>query len=230
MLDFGILLVASYLVGSIPLAYLIVRWRFKADIRQYGSGQVGGSNTYRSFSKRLGIGVALFDFGKGILMVWIARLLGLEATLQLAVGIAAVIGHNWPVFLRFNGGRGIATGIGVSLFVVPMAVPAVLFFALFTLFLGSSPLPLLLGVAVLPLSSWGLGEPLGVTLGLAVFFFIIVLRRLIAPKTERSAQVGTRELLLNRLFFDRDIKDGQAWIHSKPVVHSGDKPAGREKE
>jgi glycerol-3-phosphate acyltransferase PlsY len=218
MLEFGILLVASYLVGSIPLAYLIVRWRFKADIRQYGSRQVGGSNTYRSFSKRLGVGVAALDFGKGVLMVWIARLLGMDATMQVAVGMAAVVGHNWPVFLRFNGGRGIATGIGVAVFIVPLAIPALGFFALFTLFLGSSPLALMLGVATLPLSSWGLGEPLGVTLGLAAFFLIVIVRRLIAPKTERSAQVTTRELLVNRFFFDRDIRDGQTWIHSRPVT------------
>jgi glycerol-3-phosphate acyltransferase PlsY len=221
MLEFILLLIGAYLIGSIPMAYLVVKGRYQDDIRRYGSGQVGGSNVYRSFSKPLGILVSFYDLGKGILVVGIARLLGLEIAYQVAVGLAVIIGHNWPVFLHFNAGRGLATSVGVALFLLPLGIPALLFCALFTLFLGSSPLPVLVGMATLSLSSWGLGEPLPLTLGLAVLFFIMVIRRLTAPKTARSSQVSTRELLLNRLFFDRDIRDGQAWITQKPITPSG---------
>ena len=78
----------------------------RSDIRQYGSGSAGASNVISNFSKRIGILMAIFDFGKGTLMVFIARLLGMDIVQQAAIGIAVIIGHNWPVFLRFNAGRG----------------------------------------------------------------------------------------------------------------------------
>lgn len=216
MPGFFLLLVGAYLFGSIPMAYLVVKWRYGADIRQYGSGSVGSSNVIRSFSKRIGILVAIFDFGKGALLVFIARLLGMDIVQQAAIGIAVIIGHNWPVFLRFNAGRGIATTIGVVFYLLPMGIPSFIFCALFTLIVGSSALPVLVAIAAIPLTSWGLHEPLVLTLELAVIFLILVIRRLTAPKSARSKMVSTRELLLNRLLFDRDIKDGKAWITYKP--------------
>ena len=77
---------AGYLVGSIPMAYLVVKWRYKKDIRDYGSGQVGGSNVFRSFSKRWGYAVGIYDAIKGILVVGIAHLLGLQTAYQVVVG------------------------------------------------------------------------------------------------------------------------------------------------
>jgi glycerol-3-phosphate acyltransferase PlsY len=228
MLEFGLFLVASYFIGSIPMAFLVTRWRYHADIRKYGSGQVGASNVYRNFSKKIGILVGIYDAGKGALVVWIAHMFGMDTTMQVAIGIAVIIGHNWPVFLHFNAGRGLATTIGVSLYLLPLGIPGLLFCAIFTLIIGSSPLPLLAAVATLPLSSWGLGKPLALTLGLTAIFFILVIRRLTAPKTARSASVRTGKLLLNRFLFDRDIQDGQAWITFKPIT--GDKPKKPEKE
>ncbi len=119
VLEFGLLLVAAYLVGSIPMAYLVVKWRYGEDIRQYGSGQVGASNVFRSFSKPLGVLVFIYDVGKGVLMVWIAHGLGMGLALQVAIGLAVIVGHNWPVFLHFNAGRGLATTIGVAFYLLP---------------------------------------------------------------------------------------------------------------
>jgi membrane protein implicated in regulation of membrane protease activity len=104
----------------------------------------------------------------------------------------------------------------VALFLLPLGFPGMLFCALFTIIIGSSPLPLLLAVATLPLTSWALQEPLILTLGLAVIFLLMVIRRLTVPRTERSKLVSTRELYINRLLFDRDIRDGDAWMSHKP--------------
>jgi glycerol-3-phosphate acyltransferase PlsY len=220
IIKFILLFIASYLVGSIPMAYLVVKWRYGTDIRQYGSGGVGSSNIFRCFSKKLGIIVGLYDAGKGTLMVLAARLLDLDLSFQAAVGIAAVIGHNWPVFLRFNAGRGVATTLGVAFFLMPWGIAVFVAVAIFTLLLGSSPLPVLVGVAALPLSSWLRQESPEITLALLSLFVLMVIRRLTAPRTERSRNIPIRELLLNRLLFDRDIRNGKEWIKMRPVTIS----------
>jgi len=219
--EFILLLVAAYFIGAIPIAYLTVRWRYGEDIRRFGSGQVGASNVYHSFSKPLAIAVGLFDFFKGILLVWIAQLLGLNLPMQIAVATAVIAGHNWPVFLRFNAGRGLATTIGVSLYLFPWGIIPFVFFAAFTLLLGSSPLPLLVATASLPLSSFlmqyfGHPQPLVLTIGLTLFFVLLVIRRLTAPRSAESRSINLRRLLFNRLLFDRDIRDGEAWVRRKP--------------
>ena len=214
------LLIAGYLVGSIPVAFLLVKWRYGVDIRNYGSGGVGGSNVWRNFSKPLGILVGVFDAGKGALMVWAAQLAGLDLAYQICVGAAVVIGHNWPIFLRFNAGRGLATTLGVNIFLFPFGIIVFVAGAIFTLLVGSSPLPTLIGVAAFPIASAIRHEPLTLTLGLTALFLLLIFRRLSAPLTERSKTVSTRELMLNRFLFDRDIRDGKAWITLKPVTMS----------
>ena len=118
-IEFGLLILGAYLLGSVPAAYLAARWSRGIDIRQCGDGNVGSTNLMRLTSKRIAIPVVIFDLGKGALMVWIAQLVGLDIPQQVTVGLAAVIGHNWPVFLRFNGGRGIFTSLGVISILVP---------------------------------------------------------------------------------------------------------------
>jgi acyl phosphate:glycerol-3-phosphate acyltransferase len=218
---FAVLLVAAYLYGSIPWAFLVAKWYRGIDLRKFGSGQVGGSNLYRSVSKPLGIVVGLHDLFKGALVVWIAQLLGLTLVMQIAVGAAVIVGHNWPVFLGFNAGRGLATTAGVGLFLLPWGIIPFVLIALVTLVIGSSPLPLLLSVASLPLTSWvlqyfGRPQPLALTLGLTFLLVLMIVRRLTAPKSAGSEHINRRELYTNRLLFDRDIRNGKAWIHRKP--------------
>ncbi len=229
LVEFGLFLAASYLIGSIPLAYIIARWRYGVDIRKYGSGQVGASNLYRSVSKKAGILVGLYDAGKGALLVWIAHLLGMELYMEVAVGIAVVVGHNWPIFLRFNAGRGLATTAGVAFYLFPWGIWAFEAGAVFTLLLGASPLPVLVGLAAMPLASWLFQQPLELTLGLSALFLILVVRRVTAPRTARSSLVSTRGLLINRFLFDRDIRDGKAWITFKPAAADKTR-SGRENE
>jgi glycerol-3-phosphate acyltransferase PlsY len=229
MLEFGLLLVASYLVGAIPTAYLLVKWIYKVDIREYGSGTVGASNVFRNFSKLLGSAVGLYDAGKGALMVWIASLLGMSLTMQIFIGLAAIIGHNWPVFLRFNAGRGLAVTLGVSVFLFPFGFWVFVGGAIFTLLIGSSPLPTLIGIAAMPVAAWLLGEPLTLVSGLLAYFILLIFRRLSAPLTERSAGVSFGKLMLNRFLFDRDIRDGKTWITPKSnLIHNPKKKSDLE--
>jgi glycerol-3-phosphate acyltransferase PlsY len=209
-------LVAAYLIGSIPTAFLVVKAFWGKDIRKYGSGQVGGSNLFRSFSKPAGIAVGIYDAGKGTLLVFITHLLGLSLAMQICVGIAVVVGHNWPVFLHFNAGRGLATTCGVGFYLVPWSILPFAAIAAFTLVLGASPLPMLIGVAAIPVTSYILHQPLELTLGLVALLLIMITRRMTAPNNERSRQLPRRDLYLNRFLFDRDIKDGNAWIYTKP--------------
>jgi glycerol-3-phosphate acyltransferase PlsY len=222
---FILLLVGAYLVGSIPTAYIVGRWRRGIDIRQYGSGNVGASNLLRSSGKGPAIMVIIVDLAKGILMVWAAQAAGLAFSQQVAVGLAAIIGHNWPVFLRFSGGRGVLTTMGIALclplfngplvpwaFIISLAVAAIFIFGLHNLPLGT-----IAGMAALPLTSWLTNEPLALTLGSLGMFLLVVIRRLTAPKTSLTTSVSTGELLINRLLLDRDIRDKEAWVYRQPA-------------
>ena len=223
-MEFGLLIVAAYLLGSVPAAYLAAKWCRGIDLRQYGSGNVGASNLLTITSKRIAIPVIIFDVGKGAMMVWAAQLLGLGIAEQVTIGLAAIVGHNWPVFLRFNGGRGALTTIGVLLILTPwlaliLVVFAFLFYPFRQLALGTT-----LAMAALPLCSWffnppfgfGIEERLPVSLGFLAIFLVTLLRRLTAPRTSLSASVPRGQLIINRLLFDRDIRDREAWIKRQP--------------
>jgi glycerol-3-phosphate acyltransferase PlsY len=224
VIKFVSLLIAAYLLGSVPAAYLVAKWSRGIDIRQYGSGNVGASNIVRIVSKRWAIPVIIFDVGKGAVMVWATtQLIGPEAIAQqVTVGLAAIIGHNWPVFLRFNGGRGILASLGVITILAPWIGLIVLVISF-----GLAPFhQLALGVCLstifAPTAAWFLSQPLGVTekipitLGFTAIFLITTIRRLTAPRTSLSASVTHGQLIINRLLFDRDIRDREAWIKRQP--------------
>ena len=179
--EFVLLTIGAYLLGSVPAAYLAARWSRKMDIRQYGSGNVGVGNLWEMTSRRLSIPVIVFDLVKGAAMVWAAQLMGLGVVQQVTIGLAAIIGHNWSVFLRFNGGRGILTTIGVVFLLMPWGLVVILAGGSLTLLVKTSPLPVLGGITFLPLVSWWLGEPLPIILGFLVILLITVVRRLTAP-------------------------------------------------
>lgn len=115
--------VAGYLFGSIPAGYLAVRFILGEDIRKLGSGNIGATNVSRFLGKKWGVAVAVFDMAKGGIVVLAARLMGVHDPWVLALaGFAGVCGHNFPVWLRFRGGKGVATSFGVIFFWHP--VPA----------------------------------------------------------------------------------------------------------
>jgi len=218
-----LLIMGAYLVGSIPSAYLATKWSRGIDIRKYGSGNVGASNVFRLTTKRLTILVTIVDLGKGALMVWLARQLGLDIVQQLPVGIAAIIGHNWPVFLGFKGGRGVLTSLGVIIALpavnglVPWgAIAGLSVTAAGAFILRNAPLGVNASFVALPLVSLAVRDPLPITLGFAAMWLLLVIRRLAIPRSEVAATTSWRQVLINRLLFDRDIRDRDTWIRRAP--------------
>ncbi|MBI2836459.1 MAG: glycerol-3-phosphate acyltransferase [Chloroflexi bacterium] len=217
-----LLTAGAYLLGSIPTAYLVAKWTRGIDIRQYGSGNVGASNISAVVSKQWTVPVSIFDLGKGMLAVYAARALHLEEYQQTVVGLAAIAGHDWPVFLGFNGGRGILTTAGVLFVLAPWltlaTAAATLLFAPF----HRMPLASLLALSAASFSSWFLPQAFGVersaalTAAFAAVTVIVVIRRLAVRRTDLSASTPAGELITNRLLFDRDIRDREAWINRAP--------------
>ena len=119
----------SYIIGSIPTAYIFGKLMKAIDIRQHGSGNVGATNAFRVLGKRPGAAVLAIDIIKGIVpVVVVAGLLAPYVLGHIACAVAAVCGHNWTCFLNFRGGKGIATTLGVLIgltAVIPAARPAV---------------------------------------------------------------------------------------------------------
>lgn len=115
--------VAGYLLGSVPFGLLIVKAAGLGDIRTTGSGNIGATNVLRTGRKELALATLLLDAGKGAIAVGLAHLMlpDVASPLPLIAGIAAVIGHNFPVWLGFKGGKGVATTLGVVLVTLPPA-------------------------------------------------------------------------------------------------------------
>jgi len=125
------LLVFSYILGSIPFGFLTGHLVKGIDIRNFGSGNIGATNVFRVLGKKWGVLVFILDFLKGLLPVLVVRSIGGFAPyVFVGVAVAVICGHNWTCFLRFKGGKGVATSVGVVLG-LSFAFPA-LFIALFT--------------------------------------------------------------------------------------------------
>jgi glycerol-3-phosphate acyltransferase PlsY len=126
---------AAYLIGSIPFSFLVARAFGVHDVREVGSGNVGATNVLRSAGRAAGTLALLLDVGKGAAASALAgRLAPEEAALPAVAAVAAVIGHMYPVWLRFQGGKGVATGFGAFAPLVPLAaLGAVVAFALVAL-------------------------------------------------------------------------------------------------
>jgi glycerol-3-phosphate acyltransferase PlsY len=123
------LMLLGYLVGSIPFAYLLVRRLSGVDLRSAGSGNVGASNAFRTSGRSIGVAAAALDVAKGSAVVLFAPRLGADLAVGTAMGVAAVLGHVYPVWLRFRGGKGVATACGVFVILAPLAtaVAAIVF-------------------------------------------------------------------------------------------------------
>ncbi len=151
-------IIVGYLLGSIPFAYIAGRMIKGVDIRQAGGGNVGALNTMREVGTAAGFGVLAADMAKGALAVLVAQWLGLSQIFVFVAGFAAVVGHNWPVFLKFKGGMGAATTMGALLALAPVEF-AISFAIMVLVVLVTSNMRLGMGVglAFLPLIIWGFG-------------------------------------------------------------------------
>lgn len=129
---FILVIVIGYLLGSIPFGLIVSKRKAKIDIRDYGSGRIGGTNVLRTLGRKAFLMVAALDIAKGAMAVIVAGLIigtdyiiignsGFGLLSQVLAGLAAVIGHIWPVFLKFKGGRGVATFMGGLIALFPIA-------------------------------------------------------------------------------------------------------------
>jgi len=119
-------IIAAYLIGSIPSAYLVTRLRRHEDIRKVGTRNMGAMNVFYKVSFWDGLLVLALDIGKGAAGVALARFLGVGEIIQYIAGFAVLVGHNFPVFLKFRGGKGGASCIGILVFFMPWGIPAYL--------------------------------------------------------------------------------------------------------
>lgn len=186
-----LLLFAAYLVGSIPTGYLICKIFKKVDIRRYGSGNIGATNVLRTGGKTAAVFTLAVDFAKGFAPVILAKQRFVDL-FPLLVGCATILGHSRTIFLRFQGGKGVATGAGVFLAYLPL--PALLTVVLFLLLVGTTgyvSVGSVVSALFFPLNVWAFGYSLTTVLAtVPVSIFIIFnhrdnLKRLIQGKENR---------------------------------------------
>lgn len=209
-------LLYGYLIGSAHMAYLAGRVVKGVDLRRVGSGSVGASNLWYNVGKFWIFPVGVFDvFVKGLTPVLVARVGGLPLEWQAAAGLAAVVGHNWPVWLRFQGGRGVAPMVGVLMGLARLELAVFILMATAGWRLTSAAAAwVLVALAALPIVAWWWGRPGAIIALLVGVFVITVVKRLLA-NTARPEDVPLSELLINRLLFDRDIRSHEAWVRRK---------------
>jgi glycerol-3-phosphate acyltransferase PlsY len=195
--------VFAYLLGSIPFGLLIVKAIGGGDVRKSGSGNIGAANVSRQAGKVAGILTLLFDAGKGYLAVILAsHISGGSARWMMVAAFAAVLGHVFPVWLGFHGGKGVATGLGVFLPLCPEAVAlAAILWILVVVFWRYSSLGSIVAAAALPIFFYFLyaprhAPPLYLSFGTVFIAIIVIVKH--RANIERLA-AGTE----NRLKFKR---------------------------
>lgn len=200
MIEAVLVLIFSYILGSIPFGYLITKLSTKKNLLEIGWKKNSGSNVYKNVGKWQGVATFLLDASKGALAVYVPMYLGLGTEIQVACAILAVIGHNWSIFLKFSGGRGLATLVGALAVISPIylaiiLIPCIIFTIIWTASVGTL-LSFLTGI-ILSLSVEAYSLP-----GIILFIALIpVLIKRLSPISELQ---GKRELIENRLFFDQD--------------------------
>jgi acyl phosphate:glycerol-3-phosphate acyltransferase len=172
----AIVVLTAYLIGSIPFALILAR-RWGSDLRLVGSGNLGAANVMRASGVSAGLLVAILDMAKGAVSVWLAARVSNGADLPAAAGLAAVIGHIYPVWLRFRGGKGVATACGVFSMLTPAAVPpALAIFAVVVWITKYISLGSVLASIALPPLAYALGSPAPVVAAAAGAAAIVVFR------------------------------------------------------
>jgi len=213
----------AYLVGSMPTAYLIGKLVSGIDIREYGSGNVGGTNVAQYVGKRWLIPLSIVDvLVKGTSPVLIGRyVLGLDnASIALLLApILSVTGHNWSAFMQFQGGRGVAVLLGVLLAISPILLGAfLLVFSIGWLFTRSAGIWVLLAMISLPIWALVAGQPASLSWFSVAMLTLVILKRLLSNKLSMPEGVSRRQVLLNRLLKDRDVSDRHQWINREPAA------------
>jgi glycerol-3-phosphate acyltransferase PlsY len=212
-----LLTIGAYLLGSVPTAYIAGKLIGGIDVRKHGSGSVSGSNVWASVARWAVVPVGIADILKGLIPILIAQLAEFSVAAQGIVGLAAIAGHNWSIFLRFTGGRGITTMMGVLVLLARWELLVfVVVWLLCLAILRNTPVGALLAGVSLPFASLGFGEPLALTLCLMGMVLLMMVKRLIANWNLTPLVAEWKQVALYRILFDRDVRAREAWVYRKP--------------
>lgn len=183
-MEYVLVFITSYLIGSIPNGLIIGQYFYKVDLRQFGSKNIGATNAYRILGPWPAFWVFFSDALKGIAGVLLAQYVAGTALAELAGGIGAIAGHNWSVFLKFKGGRGVATGLGVIAMLAPKVTLIVfVVWAVIVYFTRYVSLASIVAAAMVPVIMWGLhARQEFFYFGILAALFVIVRHR---PNIER---------------------------------------------
>ncbi|HEV2444429.1 MAG TPA: glycerol-3-phosphate 1-O-acyltransferase PlsY [Candidatus Sulfopaludibacter sp.] len=195
-------LLIAYFLGAIPFGYLLVKWKTGGDVRSSGSGNIGATNVLRTTGRAAGVATLLLDAAKGYAAVWIAGSLTHESPLWMsAAAMAVVAGHAYPVFLKFKGGKAVASLLGSFLCLAPLAILAeCIVFVVVVSWTRHISLGSIISAATLPLAVWLiLLPPIPVVLAAALTgAFIIYKHSSNIPRlregTENRFTFGARKL------------------------------------
>lgn len=182
----------GYVLGSLSFATILVRLATGKDIRTEGSGNAGATNVLRSHGKGLALVVAGLDIGKGAVAVWLVRLVTADPAYASAAGVAAVLGHVFPLFYGFRGGKGVATAVGAFLALAPLAtLICVAVFVAMVAITRYVSLGSVVSMCLLPLVAGLLGASLSVVVAAAAVAVLVVIKhtdnlKRLAARTERK--------------------------------------------
>ena len=169
----------AYLLGAIPFGYLLTRFTTGTDIRTHGSGNIGATNVLRAAGRGAGLATLVLDMAKGFAAVWIAGMLTDNAPGWMAdAALAVMVGHAFPIFLGFKGGKAVATFIGAFLYLTPIpALAAMIVFVITVAVTGFISAGSILAAATFPLGVWLIDHPSPNVLIVAVIAAAIVVYR-----------------------------------------------------
>ena len=178
-----LLVAAGYLLGSIPFGYLLVRVQSGGDIRAMGSGNIGATNVARTAGWAVGVATLILDTAKGFFAVWlIGHFSDGNIRFMMYAGLAAILGHIFPVWLKFSGGKGVATALGVFLAICwPAVAVAVAIFAIVVIFWRYVSLASISAAAALPLLVYvlyapGHAPPVAVSTGTLLAAILVIVK------------------------------------------------------
>jgi glycerol-3-phosphate acyltransferase PlsY len=212
VLEALLIVLVSYLVGAIPVAYLTARALRGVDLREYGSKNVGASNVFQAVSRWMVVPVGLAEIAQGMAGILLAKLADQDLSVQVAAGLAAVAGHNWSAYLRFTGGRGIAHAIGFMTVLSWPALGAFTAVSLFGVLRKQVPLYILFGILVAPLAAIAAGQSIEIVVGLVIMAGLLCAKRVLTNDPSIPSGLEPRSVLVNRLLYDRDTRERDEWV------------------